>query len=130
MTVTMHVVSLVTPFLVYVMVLASPLIVGLIIYALAPAFGAMRNYEQALKVATYAHTPSWVASVFSVVPGVGRLATLAGGLYVIYLLYLGLQYTMKVPASHAAAYAVVVVVGPFVVSAALMMGVMGLTLVG
>ena len=109
--------------------LVAPLILGFIIYALASAFGAVRNFVQALTVATYAYTAPCAASVLTVVPGL-RLAGLAGALYCAYLLFLGLQYVMDVPASRAAPYAVVVVFGPFILIAALMMGIMALAFLG
>ncbi len=45
---------------------------------------------QALKLAAYAFTAAWVAGVAQVVPWIGALIALAGGIYSIYLFYLGL----------------------------------------
>ena len=50
----------------YVLTLVGVFIVALIIDALAPSFGGEKNQEQALKVAAYASTPSWVAGMRSV----------------------------------------------------------------
>src|SRR5215510_3550081 len=41
---------------IYVASLAGPLVLSVIVHALAPTFGAVKNYGQALKVATYAYT--------------------------------------------------------------------------
>lgn len=97
--------------LMYLLTLGIVYLVGLLIDALAPNFGAEKNPEQALKSAAYAYTASWVASVFVLFgAALGILALLAGGAYGIYLLYLGLPHTMKAPPERAGGYAAVVIV--------------------
>jgi hypothetical protein len=64
----------------------------------------------AFKLAAYAATASWLAGVFTLVPGLSFLSIL--GLYSLYLLYIGAPILMKVPADRALSYtAVVIVVG-------------------
>jgi len=77
---------------------------ALIIDALAPTFGGTRNHVQAIKVAAYSSTASWVAGVFALVPGGQWLELL--GIYSLYLLYAGLPPLMKAPRDRAAGYAV------------------------
>lgn len=85
---------------------------ALIVYLLAPAFGAKRDLTQALKAAVYSATPGFVASVFSLLPALGTLIGLAMMLYGIYVLYLGLVPVMSTPKERAAGYtAAIVVVG-------------------
>jgi len=98
----------------YVLTLVGVFIVCLIIDALAPTFGGERNQLQALKVAVYASTPSWVAGVFYLLPALGILAVLAS-LYGIYVLYLGLPVLMKAPPEKAVPYTAVVIVCAIVV---------------
>jgi hypothetical protein len=98
----------------YVLALVGVFIVGLIIDALAPKFGGEKNPIQALKVAVYASTPTWIAGVFYLLPSLGILATLAS-LYGIYVLYLGLPVLMKAPADKAVPYTAVVIVCAIVV---------------
>ena len=107
--------GLTTAILTYVLSLAAIYIVALIIDALAPTFGAVKDQMQALKTAVYAYTAYWVASVAYVVPALGFLIMLAGGIYSLYLLYLGLPVTMKAPADKALPYTAVTVVCTFVV---------------
>ncbi|HEV8149360.1 MAG TPA: Yip1 family protein [Gemmatimonadales bacterium] len=83
-------------------------VLALIIDALAPSFGGQKNSTQALKVAVYSSTASWLAGVFLIIPSLGVLSVL--GLYSLYLLYLGLPQLMKSPADKALVYTVVVVV--------------------
>lgn len=91
----------------YALALAMAYVMALIIDALAPNFGAEKNPVQALKTVAYAWTASWVAGAAQIIPGIGWLIALAGGIYGIYLLYLGLPYTMKAPQEKAGGYTAV-----------------------
>ena len=87
--------------LTYCLGLVSVFVVALIINALAPSFSAQKDSVQALKAVAYASTAAWVGGAAEILPwGLGLLIALAGGIYSIYLLYLGLQYTMKAPAER------------------------------
>lgn len=100
----------------YVLALVGVFVIALIIDALAPTFGGEKNQIQALKVAAYASTPSWLAGIVLLLPMLGIVGLLAG-LYSLYLLYLGLPLLMKAPQEKAVGYTAVVVVGAFVVMA-------------
>lgn len=93
----------------YALSLASVFVLGLVIDALAPSFDGTKDKVQALKVAVYAATASWVAGVFALVPAIAALGWLLG-LYSLYLLYLGLPRVMKAPAEKALGYTVVTIV--------------------
>jgi hypothetical protein len=94
----------------YVLSLAMVYVLALIIDALAPSFGGQKDQIQALKTAAYAYTASWVAGVAQILPWLGMLIMIAGGIYSIYLLYLGLPNTMKAPNDKAVGYTVVVII--------------------
>ncbi len=96
----------------YAVALANPFVLSLIIDALAPNFGGTKNPVQAFKVAAYASTASWIAGLFSLIPGLGMLSIL--GLYSLYLLYLGLPRLMKAPAEKALSYTVVTIIASIV----------------
>jgi Yip1 domain len=98
----------------YVATLVSVYVLALIIDALAPQFGGQRSRVQALKVAVYSHTAAWVAGVFYIIPALSVLALL-GGLYSLYLLFVGLPRLMKAPADRAVGYTVVTIVCAIVV---------------
>jgi hypothetical protein len=100
----------------YVLSLVSVFVVALIIDALAPTFGAHKDRLQALKTSAYAYTAAWVAGIGLLVPWFSVLILIAGAVYSIYLLYLGLPHTMKVPAEKAAGYTAVTVVIAFVLN--------------
>jgi hypothetical protein len=92
----------------YIAGLIGLYILGLIIDALAPSFGGQKAPVQAMKVAVYSATASWVVSIFSIIPHLGILGLL--GLYSLYLLYSGLPILMKSPADKSLGYTVVVVI--------------------
>jgi hypothetical protein len=94
----------------FVLSLAAVYVMALIIDALAPTFGGQKNLVQALKTTAYALTASWIASIGVIVPWIGLLIFFAGGIYSIYLLYLGLPATMKCPPEKAVDYTAVSVI--------------------
>jgi hypothetical protein len=100
----------------YVVGLAVAYLMMLIIDALAPSFGGEKNQTQALKSIAYAYTASWIASILTLIGGLGVLILLAAGIYGIYLLYLGLPHTMKCPQDKAGGYAAVTIILAIVLS--------------
>ena len=89
-------------------------VVAMIVNALAPRFEGRKDQVQALKAVGYAWTAAWVAGIAVIVPGIGWLLALAGGIYSIYLLYLGLPHTMKCPPEKSAIYTLVSVLAAIV----------------
>jgi hypothetical protein len=107
----------------YLVALGMTFVVALIIDALAPSFGGVKNQVQALKAATYAWTPVWIVGILNILPGLGAivgLLTLVALGYTIYLLNLGLQHTMQSPSTRSAGYTAVVVIIGFVIGFVLM----------
>ncbi len=96
----------------YLVSLVAVYIYGLVINGLAPTFGGQKDPMQALKVAVYASTASWIAGIGALIPGLGWLLSLVGVVFTIYLLYLGLPVLMKCPEDKAVGYtAVSIIVG-------------------
>lgn len=94
----------------YVFTIVSVYILGIIINALAPTFSSEKNTDNAMKLAVYSMTPSWVAGVLYIIPFLGILVILAG-LYGIYLLYLGfVTPLMNTPKEKVVGYLVVSIV--------------------
>ncbi|HEY0311683.1 MAG TPA: Yip1 family protein [Allosphingosinicella sp.] len=89
----------------YVLTLCGVFVLALIIDGLAPQFGGTKNRVQAMKVAAYSATASWLAGVFGIVPALAILGLL--GLYSLYLLYLGLPRLMRVAEDKALPYTLV-----------------------
>jgi hypothetical protein len=88
----------------YVLGLVGIFVIAFIIDALATNFGAQKSLIQAMKLVTYSYTASWVAGILAIIPFVGGLLAALGGLYSLYLMYLGLPKLMKSPADKTVAY--------------------------
>ncbi len=98
----------------YGLSLLAVYVFALIINALAPTFGGQKDQLLALKTAAYALTASWIAGIGQILPILGILIAIAGAIYSIYLLYLGLPVTMKSPPDKAVAYTAVSVVAAII----------------
>lgn len=98
----------------YVLNIVGVFVLAWVINALAPQFGATQSMEQAVKVAVFSSTAAWVAGVFNVVPALAILAAV-GGLYSLYLCWLGLPILMKAPAEKATTYVIVVIIAIIVI---------------
>ena len=94
----------------FAIALAMVYVLALIVNAFAPTFGGQKNMTQAVKVVAYSVTAGWLAYVGYLIPPLAMLILLAGGVYSIYLLYLGLPHTMKCPPERAGGYTAVTVV--------------------
>jgi hypothetical protein len=101
----------------YVLALVGVFVSAFIIDALAPSFGGEKNQVQALKLVVYANTAVWVAGIANIIPVLGGLIVLAGFIYTLYTLYLGLPKLMKNPADKTVGYFVVSIVVEIVVYA-------------
>lgn len=65
--------------------------------ALAPAFGSVKDREQAHKLAAYGATSALLGGVFAVLPPIAAAVALVGGIYALVVIYLGLPRLMKTP---------------------------------
>lgn len=109
----------------YVFSLVGVLILALLIDALAPTFGGQKNQLQALKIATFAHTPAWFAGVLHILPvsalpmpanlALPVILALLAMLYGLYLLDLGLPALMNVSKGKEIGYTRPIVVCTFVI---------------
>jgi len=93
----------------YVLALVGCYVLALIIEALAPTFGGVKNRTQAFKLAAYSYTPAWVAGIVLLMPSLAILLLIAS-IYGVYLLYVGLPILMKSAADKTAIYFAAIVV--------------------
>jgi len=98
----------------YVLSLVGIYVIALIIDALAPNFGSQKNQLNAMKVAVFSWTPSWIAGILMIIPALGPIAMLLS-LYSLYLFYLGLPILMETPKDKAMGYCIVTIVVSIVV---------------
>ncbi|HUF65311.1 MAG TPA: YIP1 family protein, partial [Gemmatimonadaceae bacterium] len=92
--------------------IAGVFIIAWIVNALAPTFGAQQSMPQAIKLAAYGATASWLAAIFGLIPALAFLSIL--GLYSLYLLYVGLPIMMKAPQEKVVPYLIAVIVAAIV----------------
>ncbi|RDI96999.1 YIP1 family protein [Dyella solisilvae] len=100
----------------YLLTLLATYVVALVVNALAPTFGGQKDPLQGLKSVAYAWTAGWVGGVGVILPWIGWLVAIAGVIYGIYLLYLGLPHTMRCPQDKAGGYTAVTVIIAIVLS--------------
>lgn len=93
----------------YVLSLVMVYVLALIVDALAPTFGGVKNPMNALKVVVYGSTAGFLGGIFNLLPALSILGLLAA-LYSIYLIYTGLPALMKSPPDKSVAYTAVIIV--------------------
>ena len=98
----------------YVLSLVGLYVVGLIIDTLAPSFGSQKNRVNAMKVAVFSWTPSWIAGILMIIPALSPIAVLLS-LYSLFLFYLGLPILMETPKDKAMGYFIVTILVSIVV---------------
>lgn len=98
----------------YVLSMVGLYIVAQVIDALAPSFGSQKNLVNAMKVAVFSWTPSWIAGILMILPVLSPLAVLIS-LYSLYVFYLGLPVLMDTPKDKALGYFIITIVISIVV---------------
>ncbi len=90
--------------------IASLYFVPMILASLAPSFGGQNNPMNALKLFVFASTPAWLGMAVSMIPLLGWLAAIAGGIFAIYLFWHHVAEAMSIPAEKKVGYVVVAVI--------------------
>ncbi len=89
-------------------------IAGLFLYAFimnqfADTLSYKKDFNSHLKLICYSLTPYWILSIFYIIPPLA-LISLIGGLYSLYLLYLGAQNIIDIPKEKVFIYIIVLIV--------------------
>lgn len=87
-----------------------------VVNALAPTFGSKQDFRSAFKLVVFACTAAWVGGILAIIPVLGMLGAIAGGLYSIYLFYLGVPKLMATPPDKVVPYMLVCAVVLIVIS--------------
>ena len=93
----------------YILALVGVFLLAKIIEALAPRFGAPADATAAIKLAAYAPTASWVGGAGLLIPWIGWIPALLGGIYSLYLFYVGTPVVTRVPPGRVLGFAISVV---------------------
>lgn len=102
--------------------LVSLFVMGTMVKLVSPSFNGTSDKVQAMKLMAYASTPSWVVALLSWIPFLGAVLGFAAMVYVVYLIYCGLNPVMGVPKEKIAGVTVVIVL-IYVVVALIMSGI-------
>ncbi len=100
----------------YIFAIIGVFVLAWIINALAPSFGGTQSMPQAIKLAAYSSTAAWVAGIFGIIPALAILAAI-GGIYSLYLCYVGLPIIMKSPADKTMIYFIVIIIAAIIIYA-------------
>jgi len=82
---------------------------ALVINLLAPSFSSEKNMGRAIQLVAYSFTPFWVGGILDIFPLLNWLGVLFG-LYGLYLMYVGLPFTMKTPQDKNIIYLIVSII--------------------
>ncbi|WP_185739770.1 Yip1 family protein [Sphingorhabdus wooponensis] len=93
----------------FILSLVTLFVMGTIVRLVSPSFNGTSDKVQAMKLMTYASTPSWVVALISWIPFLGALLSFAAIAYVVYLIYLGLHPVLGVPKEKVAGFTVVII---------------------
>lgn len=93
----------------FILSLVTLFIMATVVKLISPSFNGMSDKVQAMKLMTYASTPSWVIALVSWIPFLGGLLSFAAIAYVVYLIYLGLHPVLGVSKEKIAGFTVVIV---------------------
>jgi len=90
----------------YILSIVGIIVFGFLLNALAGNFKSKQNKMQALKLVSYAATPWLLLGIVNIYPAVGLIALL-GGIYGLYILYLGIPIFMETPKEQQMPYFVI-----------------------
>lgn len=78
--------------------------------ALAPSFESQKNLGKSIQLVVYSATPVFLGSLLNVFPPIGWLGMIAGGVYSVYLLFLGIPVLKKTPEDKVPIYLLLIIV--------------------
>jgi hypothetical protein len=93
----------------YVVSIVMVFVMAKIIETIAPSFGGQPDADAALKLAAFYPTVGWVAGAANIIPWLGGIVALAGSIYALYTLYLGVPIVMRVPQEKALTFTFAVI---------------------
>jgi hypothetical protein len=90
----------------YILSIVGIIVFGFLLNALAGNFKSKKNKMQALKLVSYAATPWLLLGIVNIFP-VASIIALLGGIYGLYILYLGIPIFMETPKEQQMPYFVI-----------------------
>jgi hypothetical protein len=80
--------GLVRAIIILIQLVISVYVTAFVTDALAPSFASEKNMNKSIQLVVYAATPAYIGALFNILPFIGWLGSLAGGIYSLYLFYL------------------------------------------
>jgi hypothetical protein len=99
----------------FVSLIVAVYVAGYIADAVAPSFGSEKNLNKSMQLVAYSATPVFIAGIIGLFPDLLWLGLLAGSIFAIYLLFLGLPVLKKTPEDKIPIYLIVIVLSGGVV---------------
>ena len=93
----------------FILSLVILFVMAAIIKLVSPSFNGTSDKVQAMKLMTYAGTPSALVALVSWIPFLGALLSFAAIVYGVYLIYLSLHPVLGVPKEKIAGFTVVII---------------------
>jgi hypothetical protein len=90
----------------YIFSIIGVVVFGFILNALSQNFKTKQNQMQALKLVSYAATPWLLLGIVNIFPA-ASLISLLGGIYGLYILYVGIPILMETPKENHMSYFIV-----------------------
>jgi hypothetical protein len=100
----------------YILEVLGVIIIGAVIWKLAPSFGTKTDQSRATMLAAYIYAPFFLISIVDIVPPLA-LITFLGTLYGLYILYLGLPILLGAPSDRVVPYLIVILVAAIIIYA-------------
>jgi hypothetical protein len=101
--------GLISAIIMLVQLVVSVYVNALVTDALAPSFASEKNMGKSTQLVVYAATPAYLGAILNIIPVIGWLGSLAGGIYSIYLFYLGIPVLKKTPQDKVPVYLIVII---------------------
>jgi hypothetical protein len=90
----------------YILSIVGVIVFGFLLNALAPSFKSKQNTMQAMKLVSFAATPWLLLGIAYIYPAIGLIALL-GGIYGLYILYIGIPIYMETPKEQQMVYFII-----------------------
>ena len=90
----------------YILSIVGIIVFGFILNGLAPNFKSKANKMQAMKLVSYAATPWLLLGIASIYPPIA-IISLLGGIYGLYILYIGIPILMETPKEQQMTYFII-----------------------
>lgn len=107
--------SIVLAIMSFILAIVAVFVLAKIAELLAPTFGGPQDGAASMKLAAHAPTSAWIGGFLSFIPVIGWIAALVGGLYSLYVIYLGVSPVMRVPDDKSLVYTICIIVAAVVV---------------